>query len=451
MSAASAAIAIILGLVALAALAGLYLAWRGLRRYAGMACAFAAKTVCSGLFVAGRPLASLRAEELGLDQPAALGLCRIRVDPHRQLVRASFPGIVARRAACRHGLGSALVMETSLQALRAQARPNNPPNNPPQDDWPSGAVNPQALEHAFDEADPARPQRSRAAVVLHRGELLAERYAAGFGADTPQLGWSLSKTALGLLIGAAVRQGYLALDDGRLLPEWRGDERSEITLRQLLQMRGGQAWAEDYGSSQSEVMQMLFATAHTARYAVARPLAHAPGSHWCYSSGGSNVLSRVLQQALGDERYADWPRRALFAPLQLASAVFEADADGLFTASSYMYASARDWARIGQFMLQDGVWRGERLLPEGWMDFCTSPAPGSGGEYGAHLWLQLGDWGPRGSPPLPADAFHAVGHEGQFISVLPGDELVVVRLGLTRHAGSWNQAAFIDRVRRDLR
>ncbi len=442
----SAAIATTLGLAALAALAGAWLAWRGLRRYAGMACAFAAKTVCSGLFVAGRPLASLRAEELGLDQPAVLGLCRISIDHANRSVRAGFPGLVARHAVYRDGLGSALAMETPRQRLRAQARPQPRLSS----DWPAAIVHPERLAHAFCEADPARPQRSRAAVVLRRGELIAERYASGFDADTPQLGWSLSKTAFAAMLGAAVQQGYLSLDQRALLPEWRGDERSRISLRQLLQMRSGLAWAEDYASSQSEVMQMLFATGHTARYAVTRALAQAPGSRWLYSSGTSNVLSRVLQQALGESRYADWPRRSLFAPLNLASAVFEADADGLFTASSYMYASARDWARIGQLLLQDGVWRGERLLAEGWMDFCTDPAPGSAGEYGAHLWLQLGEWGPPGSPPLPGDAFHAVGHEGQFISVLPGDQLVVVRLGLTRHAGSWNQAAFIDRLRREL-
>jgi len=148
------------------------------------------------------------------------------------------------------------------------------------------------------------------------------------------------------------------------------------------------------------------------------------------------MVARIWQDAVGDASLA-WPRERLFAPLGMTSAVIEADARGTFVGSSYMYATARDWARFGQFLLQDGVWRGERLLPEGYVDWMRAPTAVSNGEYGRFVWLHGPSAGtPAGEDPdagfdLPEDAYWMLGHDGQTVTVIPSRELIVVRLGRT--------------------
>jgi CubicO group peptidase (beta-lactamase class C family) len=191
---------------------------------------------------------------------------------------------------------------------------------------------------------------------------------------------------------------------------------------------------------------MLWAAADVGRYAAAKRLGHPPGTHWQYASGTTNVLVMAMRETLG-AAYAAYPRRALFEPLGMASAVIEPDAAGTFVGSSLMFATARDWARFGLLFANDGVWRGTRLLPEDWVRYSTTPAPAApGGAYGAHWWLKLER--PPGTPPahLPADTFHAAGHGGQYISIVPSQALVVVRLGHAVDKGAWDQEAFVARI-----
>jgi CubicO group peptidase (beta-lactamase class C family) len=160
----------------------------------------------------------------------------------------------------------------------------------------------------------------------------------------------------------------------------------------------------------------------------------------------------VLRQAVGGtaEDYLQFPRRALFNPLGMRTAVFEPDAAGMLGTPSFMYASAHDWARFGQLLLQDGTWEGKRLLPAGWVRYMTRVTPQSPRrDFGADLWVKVPEpFNSRASPPpaLPADAFHAVGHEGQFVSVIPSRQLVVVRLGLTRPESAWDHETFLARL-----
>ncbi|NJD05051.1 MAG: serine hydrolase, partial [Methylococcaceae bacterium] len=173
-----------------------------------------------------------------------------------------------------------------------------------------------------------------------------------------------------------------------------------------------------------------------------------PGSHWYYASGTSNILSRLIRSTVGDDRYRDLPRTALFAPLGMGGAVMERDGSGDYVASSFMYATARDWGKLGQLYLQDGIWQGKRILPEGWVRYSTTPAPADPArQYGAHLWLQVPD-SMIGADrvPLPADSFHAIGFESQFVTVVPSRRVVLVRLGLTRHPGSWRQDRWVAQV-----
>jgi CubicO group peptidase (beta-lactamase class C family) len=312
------------------------------------------------------------------------------------------------------------------------------------------------LESAFTSPDGKQPTGTRAVVILHHGRIVAERYAPGFRKDTPLLGWSMTKTVMNALVGIMVKEGRLSLQDPVPVPEWRDprDPRRKITLHNLLQMSSGLRFREDYGNPLQDVTTMLFGVPDAASYAARKPLAAEPGTRWSYSSGTTNIISRGIREVLGDDEYVEFPRRALFDPLGMGSAVIEPDASGTFIGSSFMYATARDWAKLGQLYLQDGVWGGRRVLPEGWVKYTTTPAPQAPEQkYGAHVWLKIPEEFSSGDSrkALPADAFHAVGHEGQLVSIIPSKDLVVVRLGLTRDLAVWHHDRFIEEVTEVLR
>lgn len=292
-----------------------------------------------------------------------------------------------------------------------------------------------ALDAAFgDDLDLAARQAlgTRAVLVLHDGDLVAERYADGFDASTPQLGWSMAKSVANLLTGRLVAQGLVSLDDAGLRPGWDADDpRSAITIEDLLRMRSGLAWDETYALG-TAITSMLYLEPDMAGFVAEQPLAHDVGTYQQYSSGSTNLLCWVLTERAGGD--ANLPRTQLFAPMGLSSAVLEADASGLPVCSSYLWATARDWATIGQFALADGVWGGQELLPSGWMTQSTTDVPVNAGEevgYAAGWWVNdLADGSLR-YPDLPRDAYWASGHDGQRLYVVPSADLVVVRLGFS--------------------
>lgn len=270
---------------------------------------------------------------------------------------------------------------------------------------------------------------TRAIVVLKDGKLVAERYADGFSATVPQLGWSITKSVTNLLVGRLVHEGSVSLDDDHLRPEWK-DQRATITVRQLLQMTSGLHWDETY-SLGTPITKMLYTEPDMGAYAASQELDHAPGTYLQYSSGSTTLLCSVLAKDRGG---ADFPRRTLFAQLGLASAVLEPDASGTPVCSSYMWATPRDWAAIGQFALADGVWGGTRLLPEGWIAESTRAVAAEKNEdpgYATGWWANTRADGTLFAPEIPADAFFGQGHDGQWLMVVPSEKLVVVRLGFT--------------------
>lgn len=413
---------------------------------------YKAKALCSALFVSGLELDLERAPEIADEAYRAMRLFRARADRKAASVTVSLFGLCARTAAARPGWGATLAIGPVTKLPHAA-----PP--PPTDGaalWPDGeAAAPEAapaLARVLTDAlrdDGPKLRRTRALVVVRAGRLLAERYAPGFAAATPLNGWSMTKSAFGALLGTLVGEGRVAPSSRALLAQWRepGDPRAQIALEDLLRMRSGLNFSEVYSDLNADVNRMLFVSGDAGGYAAARPLAHPPGTRWQYASGTSNILSLIARRALGDRDYWSWPRRALFAPIGMASAVLEPDASGTFVASSYLFATARDWARLGELMRRDGVWGGRRVLPEGWVKFLTTPTPQSpDGRYGAHWWLklskELGGETPAAAK-IPADAFHALGHEGQCLTVIPSRELVVVRLGLSIDITAWDHAAFL--------
>ena len=270
---------------------------------------------------------------------------------------------------------------------------------------------------------------TRAVVVLRDGQLVAERYAPGFTATTPQLGWSMSKSVTNLLVGRMVAAGTVRVDEAGLDPAWT-DDRRLITVDQLLRMTSGLSWDETYDLG-TPITRMLYGEQDMGAYVASRPLAHPPGTYQQYSSGSTTFLCSVLAARSGG---ADLPRRLLFAPLGLSSAVWEVDATGTPVCSSYLWATPRDWATIGQLALNDGVWQGTRLLPEGWLQRSVTVDPVATSEedgYAAGWWANRRADGSLVDPSLPADTYSANGHDGQRLFVVPSAGLVVVRLGFS--------------------
>lgn len=274
---------------------------------------------------------------------------------------------------------------------------------------------------------------TRGVVVVKDGALVGERYADGFDAETPQLGWSMTKSVTSLLTGVLVEQGVVALDDDRLRPEWT-DGRADITVEDLLRQTSGLEWDETYDLG-TPITRMLYLEEDMADYVASLPLEHDPGTVQEYSSGNTTLLCDILAERTG--LGADLPRQALLAPLGLSSAVIEPDASGTPVCSSYMWATPRDWAAIGWFALQDGVWGGERLLPEGWMAQSLTPTGAEETDDPGNAMSWRTNPLPDGSlrwPELPEDTFYASGHDGQKVIVVPSEGLVVVRMGFTPEA-----------------
>jgi CubicO group peptidase (beta-lactamase class C family) len=295
---------------------------------------------------------------------------------------------------------------------------------------PSEAVQ-AALDRAFgaDLDDDGRTALgTRGIVVLKDGKLVAEQYAPGFDAVTPQLGWSMTKSLTNLLVGRLVAKGEVSLDDDHLRPEWT-DARASITIRNLLQMTSGLQWDETYDLG-TPITRMLYLEPDMGGYVASLPPAHEPGTHLQYSSGSTTLLCSVLAPGRGG---ADWPRQELFAPLGLSSMTLEPDAAGTPVCSSYAWATPRDWAAVGQFALSDGVWNGERLLPEGWMAESAKAVDVESEEdgYASGWWANQRADGTLLYSELPADTYWASGHDGQRLMVVPSEQLVVARLGFT--------------------
>ena len=405
---------------------------------------YSAKMVCSNVFIAGRDAGEVLADDVQAPGHPILKAMRVSVDREHRLVHANLFGFIGKGLAVyRPGTGCAVVPDGDVAAASTwQFAPAAIRQAP----WPQGAAAP-ALMAALADSALAGPNM-RGIVVIHKGRLVGQRYGAGFGETTPLLGWSMTKSVTAALVGMQVGAGKLALEQAGF---WAGDGRAAIKLADLMAMSSGLRFNEGYGDV-SDVTRMLYLEPDMASYVHAQPLEGAPGKVWNYSSGTTVLLSRIWQQAAGGKALSV-PHDALFAPLGMKSAIIEADARGNLVGSSYMYATAQDWARFAQFLLQDGVWDGKRLLPEGFAANMAKVAPASKGQYGlGQVWR----WGPSGSTPenqdpdasfhLPADTYWMEGHDGQSIAIVPSRQLVVVRLGLTPHRLFYKPQALLGAV-----
>ncbi|MEZ5967242.1 MAG: serine hydrolase [Planctomycetota bacterium] len=416
---------------------------------------YAAKVIGSAVFVSGRAAEDVLAAEFAGETPleqALRPLLHVDEDAAARTltVRA---GDVARTVVFRPGLGCTLaigceprdlaarVVEMPAWPLDLASRPWPIGDSVADEPWPEGADE-EALRAAVDAQFVERaehPIRTRAVVVAFRDRLMYERYAPGFDRDMALAGWSMSKAVTGALVGIALRQERLRLDDPLPIAAWRDadDPRRHLTWRMLLRMSSGLTWDESYTDPAGSVPRMLFGEPCAGDFAAQKPPAQAPNQRWQYSSGTTNILCRALRATFAsDDEYLSFPRRELFAKLGMRSAVLEPDPRGIFVGSSFVMASARDWVRFGLLYLHDGVWNEERILPEGYVAACTTAVPWAPkGRYGMHWSLNVGepeDPQRRPYPNLPRDAFMANGYQGQKLVIVPSRQFVMVRLGCTK-------------------
>ncbi len=390
---------------------------------------YAAKIVCSNVFLAGRDPGEVLAVDVQAPGHPLLKLLTVSVEGEKQAVTSRFMGLFApMRAVHRPGYGCAVTPQGEAVAL-PEGLPV--PQSDPAQPWPQGqgVAPPDAGVAALLEDDALAGPGVRALVVVRDGRIIAERYGAGFGPQVPLIGWSMTKTVNAALVGRAIAEGRMPADRDHLFPGWAGDGRRDIRLSHLLSMTDGLRFTEDYGGV-DDVTRMLYLENDMAGFAATAPAEAAPGSQFRYSSGTSLLLSRLWMDAAGPDAWR-YPVTALFAPLGMASATLEADASGTFVGGSYLYATARDWARFAQFLLDDGVWNGQRLLPETFTAAMRTPSTVSGGRYTqAQAWHRA----PKEAGEqtvLPEDIVWMLGHDGQAIAIIPSARLVVLRMGLT--------------------
>jgi CubicO group peptidase (beta-lactamase class C family) len=432
---------------------------------------FTAKYLCSSTFISARNAEIVYQEDVAPIDPL-LKPVDWHVNDEQKSVSADYFGLFTTTAVYREGCGCSLVIGTTEEKMRQQtfyrqSAADVPPARRDYLPWPEGGLGPvdpaslgidpaklqKALDAAFAEPGPARPKKTRAIVVVYDGRLVAERYAPGFNKDMPLLGWSMSKSVTNALVGILVRNQSLDIKAPAPVAEWQqaGDPRREITLDQLLRMSAGLEFEERYFPP-DDITRMLYESYDFAAYAAGKPLEAKPDAKWNYSSGTANIIARIVRQVAEKTypRYYSFIRDELFHKIGMNSAVMEPDASGTFVGSSYIFATPRDWARFGLLYLQDGIWQGERILPEGWVKYSTTPTPQAPrGEYGALFWLNAGsasDPGDRRWPSAPRDTFAALGHQEQKVFIIPSKKLVLVRFGATSDRKAWNSDEFIADV-----
>ena len=386
---------------------------------------YAAKNLASAVFVSGRQAAEVEALDLNF---SLIRYVSNTVDDEHKTVTSRFLWGEST-AAYREGYGVTLLRGVNASTWQQQAFPLPPDTAatkplPRGDSAFSARLEPIAKAFVDDRTYGGHPF---AFMVLHNGGVVSERYDKGIGPDTKLLCWSVTKSFVNALVGIMVKDSLLDIHAPISIPEWQGDDRKTITLNDLMQMQSGLEWNEDYGA-RSDVNIMLHCQQDMGLYALMKPLEYKPGTHWYYSSGSTNIVVRHLRSLFpSDSDFLAYMRQRLFAPLGIRNAVFEPDMSGTPVGSSYLYATASDYARFGQFYLDDGCIGSERILPEGWVDYTRTPASDSKGNYGAFFWLNKG----KRLPDCPEEIFWCDGHDGQFIYIIPSEQLVVVILSFS--------------------
>lgn len=415
---------------------------------------FTAHQLCSGLWVVGRDYQRSIEEVLAQDvRPFPhfhwMEDYTYAVDETDRSVTVRAPGVDPRTARYNGDQGCAILAAGAEQVYfePLEVTPNLP--DPDLQDWPTGDRNARGgfpevnrpalesvLEWAFDDEALDPPQNTRGLVIVYRGKIVGERYEPGWGPHTPQLSWSMGKSIASALTGVMIQGGYYSLDDRAPIEEWQGkhDPRRNIRIRDLLRMSSGLDF--DYfglsGPSSyvaaNEHIRIYFDALNAYLHSINQPLRFEPGTVWRYRNSDPLSLMLIVRRALEEhgENFMSFPQRHLFDRIGIRSMVLETDPWGNFLITGRDFGSTRDWARFALLHLQEGVWEGERILPQGWTDFVSTPTPSDPSQsYGGLFWLNRGKRLDR----VPRDAYWASGHMGQTAMIIPSREMVIVRHG----------------------
>lgn len=397
----------------------------------GVATGIGSKLLCSSRFVSGFS-AEQSFDDLVQYSPL-LDLLEVSTDENSRVVETSFLGISTKTASYIPGLGCSVDYPAYTQRQELETQADRSSNEP----WPLGSTvgdlrpDMQALLKSMVARDNAAGLNTRALLVVHNGSILGEAYDQGADPATPLLGWSMAKSLTSVMLGNLELRGLLNLNASPEFAEWQGDERSNIKITDLLTMSDGLDFSEEYNPG-DDATTMLFTSPSASDFTIARPLVHEPGTQFNYSSGTANVLSRIYLDTLGgaQQSYDDY-KANIAGPLGFQNAVFEVDASGAFFGSSYLYASARDWARLGQLMVSGGSINDQEIVTQDWIDRATAPNTTENQKaYGYQWWLNRGNEDLRWSN-IPEDAYAAQGNRQQNMMIVPSKNVVIVRLGWT--------------------
>lgn len=420
---------------------------------------YAAADLCTRTMQSGDQFDRVRDDYTApIVQPLPL-LWRIDVQPLSSVTVSANLGrlSVSRTAIFRPGLGCTVVPPGSSEA-EVRAQPFTPPRLPvwtplawplgdaPAQSWlataPQQALLLQHADAAFAEAtDPSAPRQNTIAfLVAHDGHLLFERYGPGYVQAQPQLGWSMTKSLTALVAGVLAGEGRLQLDQP-VLQRFAGTPKQAITWRHLLHMSSGLEWDEGYGGN-SDVTRMLVSAADAGSYTADKPLLHAPGSVFNYSTGDATLAMLGMRELLGGSSQALFQayQNRLFAPLGIRNAVVEQDASGTPVGGARGVLRPRDWLRLGQLVLDDGWSRGRRVVPSDFLGFIKTPSPAYDG-YGGYVWLHKATPAEL-QPRLPTDLLWFAGHLGQYVVILPTQKLMVLRMGVSQDTAESERRLF---------
>lgn len=408
-----------------------------------MIAGYSAKSTASSVFLANRTLSFTDSTD---NKFPLVELADDKINKDKKYATSSVFGLLTRKAIYREGLGAVL----TIKGFDNKKKPLVPNRvfNEDKSPYPYGNGNPKdtvfanvdykkiknAINYAFEPN-----HKTRSVLILHKNQILGERYAEGFDKNSRILGWSMTKSIVATIFGIMQYQGKIDVQTKAPIAQWQNDARKEITIHNLLQMNSGLEWDENYDRI-SDVTQMLFLEEDMTQMQRGKALTSEINKSWNYSSGTSNLLSGIIREQIGDhQEYLDFWYRELIDKIGMNSMVVETDLAGNYVGSSYAWATTRDWAKFGLLYLNNGTWKGEQIFDKNWSKYVATPTPTSNGRYGAQFWLnaegRLKD--------VPKNMYYADGFQGQRVYILPDQEMIVVRFGLT---GDYDENKFLKEI-----
>ena len=392
---------------------------------------YSAKNTASSVFVAKRTLAYTDATDNNFS-PVNLASDKVNLKTKRAI--SSVFGLLTRKAVIRKGLGSVLTLdeedETAAYLIPKRLKPDIstpfPYGNGEQKNIKFTRIDYPKLNESVSTIF-TKEDKTRAVIVIYKDQIIAEKYADGFNKDSKFLGWSMTKSILSTVFGVMQQQGKINVLDKALIKSWQNDARKNITINNLLQMNSGLEWDENYDEI-SDATKMLFLDRDMTKMQENKPLVAKPNESWNYSSGTTNLLSGILRSHFQThQEYLDFWYTNFIDKIGMNSMVVEADLSGNYVGSSYSWATSRDWGKFGLLYLKNGNWNGEELFTKDWVNYITTPTNTSNGIYGAQFWLNADG----GFKDVPKNMYYADGYQGQRVYVLPDNDMVIVRFGLT--------------------